>query len=292
MEILRSLLFIPSVSIKMLDKINMLKPDGFILDLEDSIPANQKEHARQNISRSLKNLTISKKIFVRTNDLDSQLYKNDIKETICEKVAGFVIPKFENILKLKEVINFVESEENKAGINAGSIKIILMIESARGIIELNKFEQLKENTSRIMALTIGWEDFSRDIMVFSEISEAMLDYIRFQILLFSKAYDCLAIDTIYKEFKDSVGLEKQVSKIAHMGFNGKLAIHPSQIEIINCGFLPSKVEFEKMNRLLENRQRIEKEGAVSINGVMYDPPHLKLALKIKEYIDNINMKII
>ncbi|MBU4293313.1 MAG: hypothetical protein KJ770_04600, partial [Actinobacteria bacterium] len=100
MEILRSLLFIPSSSIKMLDKITMLNPDGFILDLEDSVPLSLKEKARQNISNQLESLRVNKKIFVRINELDSELYKNDIKATICKKIMGFMIPKFESIHRL------------------------------------------------------------------------------------------------------------------------------------------------------------------------------------------------
>lgn len=289
-NLLRSLLFVPSNNKKMLDKIDVIGADGFILDLEDSVPINEKEISRRNISSKLKHLESPKKIFIRINDLDTDFYVDDIKSTLNEKIFGYMIPKFENIRKLKETIKLIEIEEERNNLTKGRINLILMIENPRGIIELSKLEDFGNKIDRIFALTIGLEDFTRNIVIFSSISEELLDYVRFQILLYAKAFNILAIDTIYKEFSDELGLENEVSKIVKMGFNGKLAIHPGQIGIINKGFLPSSEELNKMNLIIENRRRIENEGAISINGVMYDSPHLKWALKVRQYLDRLNVK--
>jgi len=271
----------------MLEKISVLKPDGFILDLEDSVPVALKEQARKNIIDKLESIETRRKIFVRINDLDSIFFIDDIRTTVGKKIFGFMVPKFESISKLELALDCIEFEEKKVGLFIGEKKLILMIESASGIFELDKLEKLGKKKNRVLALAIGWEDFSRDFMVFSEVSDSVLDYVRFQVLFFAKAFNWQAIDTVFKEFNNSVGLEELVLKVAGMGFNGKLAIHPSQIEIINRGFLPSEDDLTKMELILENRQRIEGAGAVNIGGIMYDPPHLKWAMKIKNYIEKI-----
>jgi citrate lyase subunit beta / citryl-CoA lyase len=288
--LLRSLLFVPSNNKKMLDKIDTIESDGFVLDLEDSVPISEKEISRRNISDKLKYLDSLKKIFIRINDLNTDFYIDDIKSTINEKIFGYMIPKFESIRKLKEIIELIEIEEERNNLIKGGINLILMIENPRGIIELGKLEDLGNKINRIFALTIGWEDFTRNIAVFSGISEELLNYVRFQVMLYAKTFNILVIDTIYSDFSNKPGLENEVSKIVKMGFNGKLAIHPLQVDTINKGFLPSSKEINKMNLIIENRKRIEEEGAISINGVMYDPPHLKWALKVKKYLDDLDVK--
>ncbi|GAG93753.1 unnamed protein product [marine sediment metagenome] len=131
------------------------------------------------------------------------------------------------------------------------------------------------------------EDYYSNFSIFSEISPDILDFVRRNILINAKARNLLAIDTVYKSFKDVSGLKEETDKIVKMGFDGKLVIHPGQIEIINTSFTPTKEEIERMEVILENKDRIEKEGAISINGIMYDPPHLRWAQKVKDYLDRI-----
>lgn len=286
---LRSFLFIPSNIKKILDKFDTLKPDAFVLDLEDGVPKDQKIQARENIKNKLEKIDLSStpKLFIRINSLDTEYVHKDIEETINPKIFGYMIPKFEDFQKLQKVMNFILEQEREKNIKFGKIKLILMVETPKGVIELGKLNNLSQ---RIMAITIGWEDFTKEITVFSEIIPDMLNFIRMNILLYAKANDLLTIDTIYKNFSDNEGLKNETIKVVKMGFNGKLAIHPRQIDIINSCFTPTEEEIKRMNVILKNKYRIEKEGAIDINGVMYDPPHLKWALKVKEYLNGISRK--
>jgi citrate lyase subunit beta/citryl-CoA lyase len=289
MEVYRSLLFVPSCNEKMLDKIDVLNPDAFILDLEDSVPEFQKEKARENIKNILGKIDSSTKIkvFIRVNSLDSEYIDKDIEETINSKIAGYMIPKFDDFTKLGDAINLISEKEKEKNIEIGKIKLILMIENPKGIIELNRLYAINQLSQRIVALTIGWEDFTQSINVFSEITPDLLDFIRMTILLYAKASNLLAIDTIYKNFSDDEGLRSEAIKAVKLGFNGKLLIHPKQIDIINSCFAPTGEDIEKMEIILQNKDKIEKEGAINVNGIMYDPPHLKWAIKVKEYLSNI-----
>jgi len=286
MDILRSLLFVPAISEKMLNKIDSLRPDAFILDLEDSVPGSLKESARNNVSRKLKGINSEKPqdIFIRVNELGSGDIYKDIGETIDSKISGYMIPKFEDVGKVEEIIKYISGKEEEKEITAGSIKLILMVESSKGLLELGKIETIAE---RLLALTLGWEDYYSNFSIFSEISPDILDFVRRNILINAKARNLLAIDTVYKSFKDFSGLKEETDRIVKMGFDGKLVIHPGQIEIINTSFTPTKEEIERMEVILENKDRIEKEGAISINGIMYDPPHLRWAQKVKDYLDRI-----
>ncbi len=288
-KIFRSLLFVPSSSEKMLDKTVTLAPDAFILDLEDSVPFELKEKARSNIKKKLETIDKNSKlnIFIRTNELCTDYFYKDIEETISTKIIGYVVPKFENTNNLKKAFKFISDKEREKGIQTGKIKFILMIENPKGILELGKINNFDK---RILALAIGWEDFTREINVFTDITDNLLDFVRMTVLIYAKANELLAIDTVYKNFSNNQGLKSEAIKILKMGFNGKFAIHPNQIDIINSCFIPTSEEIEKMEIILKNKDKFEQEGAINIDGTMYDPPHLKWALKLKEYLNEIGRK--
>lgn len=297
MCIYRSLIFIPSSNTKMLDKIELLNPDGFILDLEDSVPPHLKETARININNKIDTLTSSgllnlKDIFVRINDLESSLASKDVEVTLRPEVCGYVIPKFEGIGKLQSLENELLKKEKSNGITAGKIKLILMVESPKGLSELSNIRNHGREPffQRIIAVVLGFEDFVRNITVFGNISSDMFDFVRKSMLIYAKANNFLAIDTVYKNFKDTDGLRNDTIKSASMGFDGRLAIHPSQIDIINSCFMPKEEDIKKMELILRNKEKIENEGAISINDIMYDPPHLKWAEDVKDYLDKIENK--
>ena len=291
MNILRSVLFIPADKENMINKIDALCPDAFILDLEDSVSEENKEIARINISNKLNSLVNQKKIiFVRVNDIESSHVYKDIESTINNKIEGYMIPKFERINQLKRVSEFILKKEKELNIQQ-KIKLMLMIESPKGVIELRKLSLIEDEiNTRIKVLVIGAEDYLFNLSVFGDISEDMVDYIRREIIIQAKAMECLAIDTVYRDFKNNQGLKKELEKIKAMGFNGKLAIHPVQIDIINSVFAPADEEIEKMMIILKHEEDFKRLGAINIDGVMYDPPHLKWAKKLKNYIDFIENK--
>lgn len=289
LKILRSLLFIPADKLKMLDKIGVLLPDAFILDLEDSVSEENKEIARANIASKLASLeTKDKIIFVRVNDLDFSYIYKDIDSTLCSKVSGYMIPKFEDTVKLEKITDYIIKKERKLKLNH-KVKIILLIESSKGLLELRSLDNLsnKEIYNRVIALALGAEDYLFSLSVFGNISEDMVDYARKEIIIHANAKKLLAIDTVYRDLKDSQGLKEELKKIVALGFNAKLAIHPAQIEIINSAFSPTGEDIERMKIILKYQDDIERDGAISIDGVMYDQPHLKWAKKLKDYLDNI-----
>ena len=281
MKVIRSFIFIPADKKRMLDKISLLLPDAFILDLEDSVPCENKKIARSNIASILESLEIRKKIiFIRLNDSDSNYIYEDIDETIGNKIYGYMIPKFEKIESLEEIINYLSSKERELNL-ISKLKLIVMIESSKGLLELHR---LNNNSGRIIGLALGAEDYKFNLSEFGMVSEEMVDFARKIIIQYSKANDILSIDTVFRDYNNIQGLQDELKKIKGMGFSSKLAIHPSQIEIINSSFTPSTEEINKAEIILKHKDELKKNGAISIEGVMYDLPHLKWAQKIKNYL--------
>lgn len=277
----RSLLFIPAGSPRMLAKMESLQPDAFILDLEDSLPLDQKEKGRENVRQKMNELErIENKtpIYVRTNDLDTSFWADDIKLTISPRLNGYLIPKFESNRKAEGLVRLLTRAEQSQGIPRNSVKLLLQIESMKGILELGRLSA-RLLSKRLTAIVFGGEDFLLDLYSSHEISREMLNYARHMIILHAKGQNLRAIDTVYTDFKDISGLEKESSWVAGMGFDGKLAIHPSQIAIINASFSLSAEEVKRMKSILEHRSNIEKEGAINLEGVMLDRAHLKWALR-------------
>jgi len=281
-EIIRSFLFIPADKEKMLDKMGMLFPDAFILDLEDSVSTNNKEIARNNISNKLVSSDIKDKvILIRVNDLDSSHIYRDIDSTIGPGIYGYMIPKFEDSKKLEKIINYISEKETELKLDF-KLKLIIMVESAKGLLELNRTgEKLFD---RIIGIAFGAEDYLFGLSQFGTVSETMVDFARKTIILHSKANGLLSIDTVFRNYKDDQGLKDELEKIKGMGFSSKLAIHPDQIDIINSGLSPEAAEIEKARIILKYKKDIEDKGAISIDGVMFDLPHLKWAQKIEAYL--------
>jgi citrate lyase subunit beta/citryl-CoA lyase len=287
MKILRSFLFVPADKKKMLDKIPSLDPDAFILDLEDSVIQSKKDAARKNISSVLPALKKQgKMIFIRINEAGTKDSLKDLNETYSPLIEGYMVPKFEDMEKIKELITSLEKlEASGSGEKTG---LILMVESPKGIIELRKLALSGDSmiTRRLKGIALGGEDYLESITVSRQVSKQALGQAKDEIIIFSHSHGILAIDTVFPDFSDDEGLRYELGKEVSRGFTSKLAIHPSQVDIINRMFNPHKKDIEKMDTILSHKDEIESKGATSISGEMYDMPHLKWALKLKKYLDD------
>jgi citrate lyase subunit beta/citryl-CoA lyase len=212
-----------------------------------------------------------------------------MRDTAQNGLFGYMIPKFEDIARLKEFIEHVVKREKEFEIKE-KLKIILMVESPKGLLELRNIDHHydKNLSERIAGLALGGEDYLENLTISGKISKDMIGFARMEIILFARAKNILAIDTVYPDFRDTVGLEEELKRIISMGFTSKLAIHPTQVEIINSGFCPNDLDIGKMEKILSHRKDIEDIGVISIDGVMYEKPHLRWALKLKKYLDELN----
>jgi citrate lyase subunit beta / citryl-CoA lyase len=280
----RSFLFIPAQNAGMLAKINVFRPDAFVLDLEDAVPAQQKPEARKNILAQMAEShgrSALPPVYVRINDLDTPYPLDDIHGTFHERIAGFIVPKFESFVKLADIGSAIADLEKKTKRGTDETRLILQIESMKGLRELFRAEE-SPLLGRVAGLALGGEDFASSLSSFSEIDADMLSFARKMLVMHARSFGILAIDTIYRNFQDSAGLEEESRKVARMGFDGKLAIHPDQVDVINACLSPSNQDLERVKNILENQSRIEETGVIEVDGVMFDAAHLKWAQKVHE----------
>ncbi|MGK9367310.1 aldolase/citrate lyase family protein [Melioribacter sp. Ez-97] len=280
-RIRRSRLYLPGNEPKFHINAGLHKPDGVILDLEDSVHPSEKDSARILVRNALRAVNFyGAEKMVRINQLPLGL--EDLRAIVPHYVHVILIPKCESketVIKVEEEINAVKKEKNIR------YKIYLMpiIESALGVVNAFEIASASEN---ICALTIGLEDYTADIGV--QRTEAGLEsfYARSVVVNAAKAAGVQAIDSVYSDVGNTEGLYKSCLESKALGFEGKGCIHPRQIKIVHTAFAPSPSEIEKARVIVEafNETRRKNLGVISIGSKMIDPPVVKRALKILESV--------
>ena len=286
--LLRSLLFMPGDSEKILGKAEKVKADAVIFDLEDAVSLDNKEQARGLVAEKLASLDAdavsAKKYFVRINALNTGLLEKDLSAVISDRLTGIMLPKIEEAADLQRADHLLKELEEKNEIAAGSLGIILLFESARGILDA---PGIISASDRVLAAALGGEDLSLDLNAVRTREGQELFYSRSRLVLAASAAKIPALDTVFTDFRDSEGLEQDTRTARKLGFAGKLAIHPGQLEIINQIFTPEKEEIEFARQVVEAQRQAEQQGRAvyEVNGKMIDPPVVERARKLLKNVE-------
>jgi citrate lyase subunit beta / citryl-CoA lyase len=276
----RSLLFVPGNRPDLIDKAWGVGTDAVILDLEDSVPEAEKSVARTKIRTALATIPINgPAALVRINSLSTLHWRKDLDELLGQSVLGIVVPKCDSGDEIRQFETVLQAKESERGMLPGSIALFLLIETPRGLIEAPKLAQVSE---RVAALVFGAEDFCLEMGITRTTDGPELAYARSRIAVSARAYDCLAIDTIYSNFGDSEGLGRDSETAKRAGFSGKLAIHPRQIEIINTAFAATDQQLSEARRVVEafRRAEMDGQGAIALEGRMIDRPVAERARRL------------
>ena len=282
MTVLRSLLFVPGNQPRMLERASGLKPDAFIPDMEDSVPIDEKANAREVTAAYLARLAQSgTPVIPRVNSLDTGLLDDDLAAVVGNHIFGVSVGKIYSPEDIATISEKLESLESRAGMEAGSVRLLPWIETASAIV--NVYE-ICSASPRIVGVAFGAEDFTNDMGVERTESEAETFFARNSIAVAARAADVLALDTPYFSFRDPDGLRANAQMAKQYGFKGKFAIHPAQIDIINETFSPSAAEIEHARRVVEAFEEAERRGrgSTSLDGVVVDVPVVKRAQALLE----------
>lgn len=287
----RSVLSVPGHIKKMHLKAAASNADVVMLDLEDSVPLESKEEAREVVLSSLKEIEWGNKtVSVRINGIDTPFAYRDIirlAEESGEKIDRFVIPKVNSVSDSHFVSRLLDGIESNAGISK-MIGLELSIETAEG---MENVSEIARSTQRAVSLVFGIADYSASIGArlvsisgHGEKEEEIYPghrwhYALSSIVVAAKANGLTAIDAPFGNFSDPEGLKRSAGLSAALGCDGKWAIHPSQIDVINQVFSPSKEEIERARRILDARKDAESRGlgALSLEGRMIDRATLRMA---------------
>jgi len=284
--LMRSLLFLPGNREKFLEKAATLDADGFIIDFEDSVPAAEKANARKCLAQFAPALA-GKSVWVRPNASDSAWFADDIA-AICRTpgVAGILLPKAEHVAALREVDAALGREEKAAGLAAGSIRVILTIETARGAIRALDLAEAMPRTESIAFGGAQDGDLMTDLgCAFSTVSGS-LEQARAHVLIAARAAGCrVPLDSVFANVKDAAGFEADTAHSRALGYRGRCLIHPSQIEPANRLYSPSAAEVAQSRRLVEAFDEAVGKGHASVlfEGRMIDVAMAKAARHVIEW---------
>jgi len=272
--ILRSMLYTPANSLRLVTKAATLPMDAVILDLEDAVPLTEKETARIFTRDSMRLFKYGGAVvFVRLNSMISGLTEADLKVVVVQGLDGVILAKTESELDIKKLHEMLDKDEKRAGLKAGQIKVMPLLESARGV--LNSL-QIANASDRIVGLAFGAGDYYRDLG--KDVTELSYDenellYARSYIVNVSKAAGIQAIDTPYLGLlTDRERFSNELKIASRLGFTGKQCIHPTQVVPVNRTFSPSDNEVAYASRLVEAFKEAEAKGmgAISFEGKMID----------------------
>ena len=277
LKLLRSLLFIPGNQAKMLQKASTFAPDVYIPDLEDSVADTDKADARRIVSEHLSLFTNSNKLVIpRVNSLETGLFELDVSSLINTGIDGISVGKIYTSDDIKQIDKYITKYEIKFNIEKGSLFLIPWIETASGVLNSN---QILSSSERIIAAAFGAEDFTNDMGIERVPDDTEIAFAKNYMAISAKASNIIALDNPYFDFKNSSGLINNSLESKKIGYKGKFAIHPAQIDDINKSFSPTKLEIEHAQKIVSVfEEAVAKgRGSTSINGKVVDVPVFKRA---------------
>ena len=278
----RSMLFVPADSERKLAKAAGAGADALILDLEDSVLPDRKAAARGFAVEFLRNSPNKIPVWVRVNDLDSGELLKDLRAVVRPNLAGVVLPKIRGPEDVLKATHYLEAMEESSGISGAGIPILAIITETPAAV-LRMGELVRAPPGRLTGVSWGAEDLSSalgagDPRLSGGAWRPLYEHARSQCILAAHTLGVEAIDTVYVDFRDPQGLKIACEASRYDGFTGRFAIHPDQVAVINQAFTPSVAELELARRIIAAFET--GAGAVSLDGKMYDIPHLKAARRL------------
>lgn len=284
-QFLRSMLYVPANSWRMITNAAAEGADALILDLEDACPMEEKETGRvfaRDAVPILKEQGVG--VFVRVNALETGLTPTDLSYVVVLGLDGVVLAKTESGDDIRNIDALLEKEEQEKGIPSKAITLMALVETPRGILNLREIVAASE---RIVAVGFGAGDFSREMgagMGVSKLSPEdyfpMVLYARSAMATTARAEGIQAIDTpFFGLVIDLEGLRKETERVKILGFSGKQVTHPRHVSVVNEAFTPPKEEVDFANDLVKAYEEAKAKGlgATTIGGKMVDYGSFKRA---------------
>ena len=277
MELLRSVIFVPGNRPNMLERALAFAADVVMVDLEDSVPPAEKVNAREVAREWVPKLhQQGRRVMVRVNALDTGLTHDELAAVIGPDLSGISIGKAESVCQLRDADRIITALESTAGLEPGHVKLIPWIENARAVMSAT---DMAGASSRIVAIAFGAEDYTDDMGVRRTDTGEEVQFPRSMVAVAARAANVASLDSPFVRFRDADGLRQDARVARQMGYTGKFAIHPDQIDIINQTFSPSPEEVEYARQVVAAWDRAEAEGrgSVALEGRMIDVPVVRRA---------------
>jgi citrate lyase subunit beta/citryl-CoA lyase len=270
---MRSVFYVPGNNEKMVSKAPSFPADIITLDLEDSVPPAEKPKAREMIRENLKYAGEGGSIvYVRINNWETEMTNDDCEAVVHEGLSGVCLAKCggpEHVIRLDWKL---EELERRRGLEIGSVAIQLLIETAKGVI--NAYPSAIAS-KRVNSLIFGAVDYTKDMRVKLTSEGEEQYYARAHTPVAARAAGCIAIDCPFVAFRDTEAFEKSTAFGRQLGYEGRMLIHPSQIEPSHRIYTPSPEDVEWAQgvvKVFEEEGIAKGAAAVTYQGKMVDTP--------------------
>lgn len=264
----RSTLFTPGDAPAMLAKALDGDADAVTFDLEDGVAPDAKSEARRAVAGALADAPPDRTVGVRINP-PGEGAEADVEAVLGGREPDYlVVPKVERPRTLERLAEHLDGHGTDVPLRA-------TVETATGVLEAPAIAA----APRVGGLGFGGEDLSADLGAAPTPGGAELDYARQRVVVAAAAAGIPALDTVYADVEDPEGLRTEAERAARLGFDGKSAIHPAQVRIINEAFTPGEAAIERALRVVEAFEAADA-GAVRVDGEMVDPPVYERARRV------------
>jgi citrate lyase subunit beta/citryl-CoA lyase len=284
----RSLLIMPVNVPAFVDRAYQRGADAIVLDLEDSIPPAEKERARPMVRAAIASAGRGgSDVLVRVNHA-WELAEADLEAAVWPGLHGIAYPKAEQVEQIQRVDEALGRLERQRGLEAGSLTLSLLIETATGLLNAR---QLAHASPRLVSISLGAEDLTLDLGIEPTDEGTELLYGRLFIVLLAREAGLYPLGLMgsLANYRDLDAFRRSVDAACKVGYRGASCIHPAQVPLLNAGFAPAPAEVEYARRVIAAYQEAEAQGRASIglDGKMIDIPVLERARRTIARADQI-----
>ncbi len=282
----RSLLFMPGSNSRALEKARILAADCIILDIEDSVAADAKGLAREQIAKAIAEGGFGKReVWIRTNALDTPFWADDVKMAAKARPHAILVPKVSSVDDLRAIGRAL----GEAGADP-SIRLWAMIETARAVLHAEELAAASRDVEqRLAGFVFGPNDISRETRIRMQPGRAIMLPMIIHCILATRAYGLEILDGPYSDFSNTDGFGQECTQARDLGFDGKTLIHPGQIEACNVIFTPPAEEVTRARKIIAAFELPENaaRGAISLDGQMVERLHADMARRTIALADSI-----
>lgn len=267
----RSFLFAPGNHARKVEKVFDCGADYVILDLEDAVAKAEKVATRALVVAALKRPRKGG-AYIRVNAFNTEFCFGDAAAVVGPGLDGIILPMVESREQVLAFDWLLGALERERGLKQGSIDLIPIVETAKGIANARA---VAAAGTRVRRMAFGAGDYTLDVNMEWTLGESELEHARAEMVVASRAAGLEApLDTVWVHIKDLDGLSNSAKRARQLGFQGKMCIYPPQVERVNAAFTPTAAEIAFARRVVEAFDKAEREGSSSIqlDGYFIDYP--------------------
>ncbi len=271
----RSVLYVPALKTRAVEKSKTLPVDGIILDLEDSVAENRKELARRQAFEAVRGRGFgTRQVVIRINAEGTPHYQDDLRTAIEAGPDGILLPKTESPDSILRAAATIDRHAP-----ASSVELWCMLETPRGVLASN---DILQSHPRLAVAVMGTSDLSRDLRAIHTAMRLPLVTSLGLCLLAARTHGIVILDGVYLDLDDELGFEQACAQGRELGFDGKTLIHPKQIGPCNLAFSPTAAEVEGARAIVAAYSNAQHrgEGVTIVGGRLVEALHVTEALRI------------